>query len=453
VLAGAYETNFASSIAYTNVGSATTTILSLSFYDSPSDISPLEIPLTNLNPYASSEVFIGSLTGIESGFQGTAVLISDQPITATLLQRPEGSSAVKVVPASVGFAAGTEDSLIPTVLKNAFGGFYTIFSVQNSGGSDTDVVIKFYDTSATLQHTINQNIESGAGFFVDAGNVSALGSSFNGSVVVDTTGGSIVTSAMEFGSGDVMALNNYASSFEGLGAGASAVYMPSALCEYPIPGGVTNTSYAVQNTSLTASTTVTVNYSNGTSEAKTINPGAKGSFYACEAPGMSTGWLGSSKVTSSDTPIIAIGKAWGMSLSTTFLGFSDGTSKVSLPYVRWADTTNWNNGTQQKVYISLQNIGDTTITGGSVSVKYVDPNGDIAGTHVISSAIAPNAKANSFATDAGLSSFGYYTSGTQSGGGVIIEGPSGSKLAVIARLCTNLGSDQACEDYTGIPLP
>ena len=447
--AGAYETSHITLNTYQNIGSSATTNLKVKFYDDPSDTTPTIITRPNLNAGASTSLFIGGLS-LPSGFRGTAIMESDQPILATLVQLPQGSATVKNRPLSNGFSGGSVNTLIATVLKNEFGGWYTIFSIQNVGASDTNVDIKFFNTSATLVHTISQSIKSGAGFFVDTGNVTALGTSFNGSVVVESSGGTIISSAMELASGTGIGSR----AFEGFGSGSQTFFMPSALCNYPVSGGFTNTAYAVQNTSLTTSTSVTVLYSNGKTETKTIGPGAKGSFNACNATGMPSGFLGSAKITSTTTDIIAIGKAAGVGLSTAYVGVNSGSSKIALPYVRWATNTNFFNGSQQRVNLAIQNVGNTTITG-NVLVKYINRDGNVVGTHTITADIAPEAKVNSNATNAGLSEFGVYAGGTQFGGGVTIEGPPGSELAAIARVASYVVATglRAGEDYNSMPIP
>ena len=450
--AQAYDTAFTTSITYQNVGLSSTTQLEVWFYDSPSDTSPTIIPRGNLAPGAGTSMFIGGLDQISQGFRGTAIMVSDQPLLATLVQLPQNSNVVKNRPLSNGFSAGTEDTLVPTVVKNAFGGAqYTIFSVQNVGPSATNVAIKFYNTSATNVHTINQTLQPGAGYFVDTGTVTQLGSSFNGSAVIESNGGSIISSAMELQKYDVGAR-----AFEGLGSGAMKFYMPSALCNYG--SAKQNTNYAIQNTSLSNSTSVTVTYydtagnSAGT-ETKSIGGGAKASFATCAATAQD--FLGSAIVESDSQPIIAMGKASGGGLFTAYVGIGSGSSKVALPYVRWSTDANFWNGKQQRVNIAVQNVGDSTVPAGTVVVKYIDRDGVVVGTHTITEAIDPGSKANSNATNAGLTEFGVYANGTQFGGGVIIEGPGGSELAAIARVVTwvpalNL---RAGEDYNGMDVP
>ena len=171
------------------------------------------------------------------------------------------------------------------MLKNQFAAQqYTIFSVQNAGTSATDVAIKFYNTAnpPTLVHTINTNLQPGAGYFVNTGDVSQLGASLNGSVVIESTGGSIISSAMELDSDGSVG----AKAFEGLGAGATTFYMPSALCNFVVSGQQQNTFYAIQNTSLTTSTNVNVTYSlaMSTQSITNLGPGGKGSAQTPATP-------------------------------------------------------------------------------------------------------------------------------------------------------------------------
>jgi hypothetical protein len=263
--------------------------------------------------------------------------------------------------------------------------------------------------------------------------------------------GAIVSSAME-----LEITGKGAKAFEGVAQGATTFYMPSALCNYNIGAGLTNTAYAVQNTSLTTATDVTVTYSNAAHETKTVSPGAKASFIACQATGSAQNWLGSATVTSSATPVIAMGKAYGAGLSTAFIGAAagSGTAKVALPYVRYANATNWASGAQQRVFITIQNIGAAAITD-NVVVNYIDCNGTIVGTHTISADIAVGAKANSNATNASLTDFGLCNGGPTFGGSVMINAPTGSQLAVVARVSTldTATSLIVGEDYNGLNAP
>jgi hypothetical protein len=447
--AGAYDTSFTTSITYQNVGDGTATI-SLLFYESPTSTSPIEVALSDLAAGAGSSVFVGSLGDVDPGFKGTAIMQSNQPLLATLVQVPQGSTTVKVRPLSNGFSGGGPTALIATVLKNTFDE-NVIISVQNTDTEQNDVTVTFYDTTANDVHFVTQaNLEPGAGFYVDAGLVTELGTAFNGSAVItavrnDSSDGNIIASALDLKINGVGGL-----AFESVASGGTTFYMPTALCN--VFNGQ-NTSYAIQNTDLTNSTNVTVTYSSGETDTSEIGPGAKASFPACDVN--DAGFSGSATVSSDTTPVIAVGKAFGAGLSTGFMGAASGYEQLALPYVRYTADATYLAGTRQRVFIAIQNVGGSNVS--DVTVQYLDKNGAVVGTHTIDS-IGAGEKANSNAANAGLTEFGYYDDNTF-GGSVIITGPAGSELVAIARVNTcTANNGTACtllagEDYNAMPVP
>jgi hypothetical protein len=379
---------------------------------------------------------------------------SDQPMLVTLVQIPQNAGDVRNRALSNGFGAGAPQTLIATVLKNMFG-TNTIFSVQNADSEENTVVISFFDTTATMVFSMTEDIEPGAPLYVDAFLESGLPNPFNGSAVVQATRtvgggpGSIVSSAMELETAGIGL-----KAFEGVASGGSFFYMPSALCN---AFGGTNTSYAIQNTSLTTNTDVTVTYSDNLggvyTQTKTIGPGAKASFVGCDV--MVAGTYGAAVVESTATDVIAIGKAYGAGLTTAFNGVDIGYQTIALPYVRWALTANYDAGLGQRTFITIQNVGAALVEGDVITVAYRGPDGTVEGTHTITIGTAglPNgAKVNSDASQAGLDEFGYY--GSVFGGAAVITGPTGSNLAAVARVSTQTSPGVfVSEDYNSQPVP
>lgn len=268
---------------------------------------------------------------------------------------------------------------------------------------------------------------------------------FNGSLQVfatkdeTTEGANVVASALEL---SITGTGAYA--FEGASDFATTIYMPSALCKF---NGVQTSSYAVQNTTA-GNVDVTVEYAGGgTAGPVTLAAGAKQSFNACDVN--ASGYIGSAVITATGD-IVAMGKVFGGGLSTAFLGFNNGVAQVALPYVRWT-TAHWFDGTRQRAYIAIQNVG-ASLDAGEVTVKYYDKTGALVGTDTLG-AIAAGAKANSNAGNIGAAAaeFGYYTDGTF-GGSAIVEGPTGAQLAVIVRVQSRVGADSVAEDYSGIAI-
>ncbi len=453
--AGAYTTQFTTSVTYMNVGTATTTTLKLYFYATPTDVAPTSYTMANAAVNAAGSIFIGGVDDliVADGFQGSAYMESDQMMQVTLVQLPQASTTVKNRALSNGFIAGGPTALIATVLKNTFGA-YTIFSVQNADTVSNNVAIKFYNTSAALAHTINTSIAPGAAFYVDTGLIAELPVGFNGSAVIeakraDTSNGSIVASAMEL---DEPGIGLKA--FEGVSQGAQLLYMSSALCN--VFGG-TNTSYAVQNTSLTTPTDVTVTFTDSlgndyVSATKTIGAGAKASFVACDT--MPQGTYGAAIVESTATDVVAIGKAYGAGLTTAFLGVESGAEQMGLPYVRYATDANYLAGLGQRTFISVQNVGRPLVETEEVDVLFYDNTGTLAGTYtyvVPAGGLATGAKFSCSAASAGLLEFGIY--GSVYGGAAIIVGPTGTELAAIGRVSTQTSPGvYVSEDYNSQPI-
>jgi hypothetical protein len=453
--AQAYTTSFSTSITYQNIGTGPASI-TINFY-SEGNATPTPITLDPLPQNAGTSVAVGSLSQLTSVFKGSAVLSSDQPLAATLVQVPQGTGNVKNRPLSNGFTTGSPQMLIATVLKNKFDS-NSIISIQNvdTAGADLSVVFINADNPAQTWTDTVTNLPSGAAKYYDLGSISSIGgttlpTSFNGSVKVSakqtgtSNSGAIVASVMEL---NITARG--ASAFEGVATGSNTVYMPSAMCLF---GGVQSSAYAVQNTDASNVASVTVAYNNGNTETADIQPGAKHSFPGCNA-GNSAGYIGSSTITSTGGQIVAIGKITGGGLSTAFVGASAGSAKLALPYVRWT-TANWTNGTRQRTYIAIQNIGTTPVAAGNVTITYLDKTGAITGIDTIINAIDPGAKTNSNPSNVGSAAaeFGYV--GGYGGSAIVQSSNASDKLVVIARVESYVPTttETVAEDYNGIVAP
>lgn len=443
VKAAAYGTSFTTSITYQNVGASTATV-SLEFYAEASG-TPIVISRPDLAPMAGTSIFVGSLGDLTPGFKGSAVMVSNQPLVATLVQIPAPASGVKVRPLSNGFTGGASYVLVPTALRNAFNA-NTIISVQNVDSVPADFQLVFVPVSGSNIVVDTLDVPAYATKYYDLAQMPEFTGSFNGSVQVfafkaaTTDPGVAVASAMELRTNATGA-----SAFEATNDFATTVYMPSALCKF---NSVQTSSYAVQNTT-DADVTVSVNYDSGVVDGPyTLAPGAKQSFNACDG-GNAAGYIGSAVINASGE-VVAMGKVFGGGLSTAFLGFTGGVSKVALPYVRWT-TSHWFDGTRQRAFIAIQNVG-TDLAAGAVTVKYYDKDGVLVGTDTLG-AIPAGAKVNSNAGNIGEAGaeFGYYTDGSF-GGSAVVEGPAGSALAVIVRIQTRDGSQSVAEDYSGIQI-
>jgi len=444
----AYNAAFTTSITYQNVGSGTANIV-FQFYPENNG-TPIPIEKT-LPANAGSSLYAGGLSEIGTGFNGSVVMASDQPVVATMVQI-SSDAAVKNRPLSNGFASGDSEVLLATVLKNQFS-TTSRFSVQNASNGAVDLSVKFYNAanpSAAPIEVTHSGLPAGAAKYFDMGQISQITDpSFNGSAIITaveagtSTPANVVATVLELSTNGAAA-----SSFEGVSGGSSTVYMPSALCN----AYGSSTAYAVQNTS-NVSTTVTVTYNNAVTDEQVVEGGAKASFQGCAK--QSAGYVGSAIITSTPGDIVVIGKVFGNGLSTAFLGANQGAEKLALPYVRWSESQ-YDSGARQRAFIAIQNVGGA-LNAGDVMVSYVNKDGQVVGTHSLA-AMATGGKLNSTASAAtvagsfaqsDLDEFGYVGG---FGGGVIIEGPTGSQLVAVVRIQSKTTTGGVAEDYNGIPI-
>lgn len=441
----AYATAFTTSITYQNIGTGTANI-NLTVYSSTG--TPSAIPASTLAANGAGSFFVGSVSGLGTTFNGSAVISADQPIAATLVQIPASASQVKNRPLSNGFSSGSGTVLIPTVLKS-FANYTSKFVVQNTDSVANDFTVDFINpANGSVVYTANPtNVAPNTSVYYDAGTIAALTSTFNGSVKVTavktgtSNAGSAVGTALELQTNGVGA---YASQAFPASAAATKVFMATSLCNLVIPSGATTSFYAVQNAG-TASASVTVTYVgaagstpvNVTTTATTIAAGAKASFNPCTAAGVPSGFSGSATINSTQ-PILAIGKVNGGGLYTAFEGATAGSAKTALPYVRWLTPAQGG----QQTYIAIQNVG--TSAASSVTVKYYSGAGALLGTHTIPS-IAAGAKASSNPTSAGVTNMGV------GGGSAVVEGAN-AQLIVVTRVTSPVTGGTTGEDYNGIPF-
>lgn len=459
----AYNTNFITAITYQNI-SSTTANLTFTFYPS-SGGTPISFSRT-LAGNAGASLNVGTTTELSSfSGQGSAVISSDQPIVATVVQLPQ-STTVRNRPLSNGFSSndGSNNVLIATVLKNTFNQT-TKFSIQNADTASINVTLRFFSVgSSTPTHTETFSLNPGVARFFDAGTIGALGSTFNGSATIQATG-KVVATAIE----TTIDSSYKVSAFEGVSQGSTTVYMPSALCNFG--SSIQQTAYAVQNTSTTNSASVTVTYKNLSNvtvatQTATIPPNSKQSFLACSASGMPSNFNGSAVITSTGGSIVAIGKVIASAsvapaFGTAFVGVSAGAQKLAAPYVRWTESRfDINPGFRQRAYLAIQNVGSAD--SGTITVKYYDLSGVLVGTHTLPS-IAPGQKVNSNPKAATLASgqtqdkldeFGYV--GGFGGSATIECANSGCQIAALVRVqSANSATSTAnvvAEDYNAIPI-
>lgn len=466
--AAAYGAAFSTAITFQNVGTAAATVEFDFFQENTA--AGVKVPGGTLQPGASNSLGVGSVSNLGTFTKGSAVLSSNQPVVATIVQF--NSTGIKNQPLSNGFgdAEAAERTLVATALKNTFG-TTTIFSVQNVAAEAANITVDFYriGESAVAYSLPLTNTPAYSARYVDLGKITQLGTAFNGSAIVRSALGSGAAAKTVVTINELGTSANIARAFEGVGTGSNTVYMPSALCNYS--SGRFTHGYAVQNAGTTPVTYEVEYFPFGRAAIKTapitLQPGGKQSMPGCTASGingMPPNVLGSAiirRTGGAENALVAVAKfnnpsAPGRFLDSAAVGIPEGGGglKLAAPYVRWSPNSQFNAGSAQRSFLAIQNVGTAVAT--NVRVQYINKDGAVIATQTLGN-LNPGAKANSTAESAraldAFGRFGYYGpngQNTQFGGGVYILADAGSLAAVVRS--TVGGTASTGEDYNAIKI-
>jgi len=401
-----------------------------------------------LAPHKAGSLQVGTVSGVPSGFKGSAVLSSDVPVLATnveIASAPDQGNYARSIYNGMTASDAASTFYVPSALRAAYNTNSQI-GVQNVESFDAAAVLTFIPTSGS-NFVINKTISSQSSIVFKMSELTSAPDTFNGSLVVTaaksgdpTTPAKVLASAVER---DIS--GRRAKSFEGVANGGTQIFMASMMCTSGSGTGAQTSTYAIQNAGGSSADYSVTFYDTtgavvGTVTTATLASGAKISISACAA-GVPTGKSGSA-VINATAPVIAIGKvAAADGTGTVFGGATAGATTVVAPYIRWSTSDYFTN-------IAIMNVGSATAT--NIQVKYYDGNGTLAGTHTISS-LAKYIKASSNASLAGAltsGAFGY----SPAGGAVEIT--SDQPIVVVVRAAKVVSfspTTKFAEDYNGVP--
>lgn len=420
----AYNDKFSSEITVMNVGEARTS-LRAAFHDRAGTV--VKEVRRDLDPRATVTLRLRTEFG-EAAFAGSAVVTADQPLAGVVHQRSNGHS-LRPAPTFRAFSSRGEPRVyLPTVLKNRFD-TNTRFAVQNTSDEVADFTLSIYDAQDQQRKymAVRSGVRPGAARHFDMAALVIPGFSGSGSAVIESTA-TAVGSAMELDT-----RRHLAKGFEGAPRGSRKVFMATALCQ---AFKQTTTYYAVQNTSVSDTANVWVDYSNGSSQFLQIAPFAKRSINPCEA-GVGAGFSGAAQMSVAgerSANLVVMGKASDpFSNPTGFEGVASGGRRVALPYVRWSSLS-----TGTRTYIAIQNLADVEHTA---TVRFFDRSGyQVGGNQAL--AVAPLQKVNiNFAA----------VQNAPFSGSALIEGAEDANFNVLARTSGDDDTSlQPREDYDGV---
>jgi len=435
--------------------------LSMSFYAEGS-ATPITLPDVTLKPHAAGSLFIGGVTALPTPFKGTAVLSSDVYVVSTAVQiaaSPESGNYPRQLYTGFAEADASSKVYIASVLNKKFGSTSTL-AIQNTETFPVTANVKIYAVGSMTPIEKNFDIQPQSDVILLGGsNLGGMNlpADFTGSAVVTgaktgepATPGKLVATAQETDDA-----GRSARAFEGVAAGANTIYMASMLCR---AGGADPqiSYYAIQNTSLTDTANVTIDFYNtsgvkiASMPSKAVVPGGKTSENPC-LYGVADGTSGSAVIMSTGAPIIAMGKVSSAGgIATAFLGQAAGATKIAAPYIRWSADPS----ADYRTFVAVMNVGGGPAT--NVVAKYYDGNGDLKATQTLASAGSPLnqfIKTNTNAQAAGALSGGQFGF-SPSGGSVEITSDQPLVIVVRASRSVSLGTTiYFAEDYNGLPIP
>ena len=260
--AAAQPTTYDSGFQVQNLGDGTATV-NITFYNQDGSV---EDQVDDTIAQGGSKTYFPLPAGVSSGFDGSVVISSDQPVAAITNVLGDGFD----YGASYGgFDGGAGTANLPLIMRNN-GGFSTRFNVQNTGASATSVTVSYANSSCTE----TASIQPGAAATFDQSTNTCLGSTYVGAATVAAaSGGEIVATVIETGKDTLFAYNGFT-------AGSTEVVMPLVQAN----NSGFNTGVQVQNTG-SASTDVTLSYTpvagagTACTETQTIGAGASKTFF------------------------------------------------------------------------------------------------------------------------------------------------------------------------------
>ena len=370
-----------------NLSASSPATVEIHFYslDSGAEVPGTAISGVTLPPLGQQTWYVPTKTSLPSGFIGSAVVSSDQPVAAIInTEAPTSTGTSPSDPFRVGTTAGVDLTQIgstlyvPQIMRNYAGWNSTIY-VQNAGANTTTVTVTYRDRngnpipaaqeSATIapnsSHVFSQQSNANLGTVL-------------GSAVISGGAGAQLAAIVNIYNADTDNTNAQLLSYTASAHGGTKLYAPRVVNNYY---GF-NSGLTIQNLdpSQTATVTITFNFPTGSSVLPlTIAPQAAAALYLPDVringaplPSGNANGKGSAVITST-TNIIAIVNednrvspgfiGQGMSYNAFVDGFQ--TPKAFLPQVT-ARYYGYASG------ITIQNAGSAP---GSGTITLTAPNG------------------------------------------------------------------------------
>jgi hypothetical protein len=408
---------------------------------------------------------------LPAGFQGAAVVSSDQPLASVVSIRNSGVTA-SAGGLTQGAYNGTSEPAttisFPSVWR--FSGIVSRVTIQNTEGSAAAVDVTFFDRDGNQLGVCNENLAANGSKTYDMRTPPACA----GWTDTVADGSITATSANNLAGASTAAWSNRAGAYRALtDSDAGTVLYASShfrfknnpaqtqytlfsainiqntdpnndapiTVEYFTRGDVSGTPALTVNTTVPAGSAIGLNTSNGASvPAATFDP-------------LGTSWDGSVKITSDDDiPLVGTGITnWGVAGYAGIYNLVSANSASDTIFVPAQYRRIVNNNWAQWSAINLQNIGTTTVSRSDLTIRYIDTNGNTVATFTgtaLPSDLAPGAAFGmNTRTGGDLTAADFNVLGSNFIGGILVEGPAGSELVAV----NNIVYSNRASTYNGDP--
>ena len=269
-----------SGVTVANLSSETATVM-ITFYNPDGSVA-LDFSGGTITGNGAKTWYLPShVTALPDGFLGSAVVLADQPVAATVnTQLPSGANPMRTgTSTGVGQPGAT---MYATQLMKGYYNWNSYCAVQNAGATAFDVTAEYYDVSGALADTDVVTIPAYASNIFDQSTDSELGNGVYSAKFIGDADHPLGVVCNFYNSGANASTSQF-QSYNGIGTGGTVLYVPRVVKDYyDYQSGL-----RVQNVG-TVALDVTVTYSFGgstyTQVSPSIGPGqAWGPYMGAEA--------------------------------------------------------------------------------------------------------------------------------------------------------------------------
>jgi hypothetical protein len=299
---------------------------------------------------------------------GSVQITSNRPVLA--VGRPHVGAEVA---SYNGAASGSLTAYVPMLFKNAWGSYNAALYVQNvdpTPGHTANITITYYD-SAGNQSCAPQDdtVASLASKPYWLPSVSCLPDGWVGGAVITSSDYPIVAVGRPHVGPEVMTYNGFSS-------GSLVSYLPML---FKNAWSAYDAAFYVQNVDADPAHTahITINYYDSTGnpscppQSDTVPPLASKGYWLPSVECLSDGWVGGAVITSSDYPIVAVGRPHIGTQVTTYAGMPGGSSSMYVPML----FKNAFGGSYVAAFY-VQNVDPDPAHTANITINYYDSLGN-----------------------------------------------------------------------------